>query len=153
MKQTTPATPLKFADSTFNPASIGSIPMVIRQDAFPNEYGEQDTLRTVSLKTCYEWFAVEYVEFCMQKHKVLRESLLWDWFMKATDTQIVDFVAEVMKLNASAWNGYRVLASSHNGGLRWQFELFAKSSTSETQVFSLDESGLFKETERETVEA
>lgn len=154
MKQTTQSLPLKFADSIFAPASIGSIPMTIRQAAFPNEYEEQDTLRIVSLKTCYEWFAVEHVEFCMQKHKVLRESLLGNWFLKASDTQIVDFLAEVMKLHLSAWNGYRILVSTYNGGIYWQFELFAKNLGSETKVFSLNTAdGLLYETKKETVEA
>lgn len=115
--------------------------MLIRQNNFPFSYDTTiDKLVNADHDRLYQHDR-EHTSRCFEKHAKQGELGFENWFRRATDQQIIDFLVDVMKADQKIkWTGYRIMGTVNrsNGYPVWTLELFALGKGSTTKIFSGD---------------
>jgi len=112
--------------------------MLIRQFQFPSKYSPEDKFISADGDRCLQWDH-DHARRCFTEHTGKGELGLGDWVGRATDEQMITFIVDLLKADASVeWTGYRVLGTVNrsNGFPVWTLQLFAKHPDSDTEVFT-----------------
>jgi hypothetical protein len=112
--------------------------MLLKQYQFPHTYDPRDKLAAADSDRCFQ-SDYDHARRCFQQHTGTGEMGLEYWLKSANDEQVIAFLKDILKADASIeWTGYRILGSVHrgNGYAVWTLELFAKHPESSTEVYT-----------------
>lgn len=113
--------------------------MLVRQIDFPDTYLGRERLTGADHDRTQDALGLSRSHEIFERHTGGGELGLRGWVMSATKEQLIAFIAEHLGTDARMrWTGCRLLGTTNrsNGHTVWTLELFRKSCSSKTLVYS-----------------